>query len=81
VVRLRCAAPVDPVVGASFSEITTDLTASYERLKEIDPVAANKIHPNDHRMVRIPMLLFMNAPHALPSDEVLAKVKFLLCLS
>ncbi|ONK79921.1 uncharacterized protein A4U43_C01F11840, partial [Asparagus officinalis] len=29
-----------------------DLAASYERLKEIDPVAANRIHPNDHRKLR-----------------------------
>ncbi|ONK71123.1 tRNA dimethylallyltransferase 2 [Asparagus officinalis] len=28
-----------------------DLAASYEHLTEIDPVAANKIHPNDHRKV------------------------------
>ncbi|ONK63976.1 tRNA dimethylallyltransferase 2 [Asparagus officinalis] len=28
-----------------------DLAASYERLKEIDPVAANRIHPNDHRKI------------------------------
>lgn len=27
-------------------------TAAYDRLKEIDPVAANRIHPNDHRKVR-----------------------------
>ncbi|ONK76425.1 tRNA dimethylallyltransferase 2 [Asparagus officinalis] len=27
------------------------LAASYEHLKEIDPVVANRIHPNDHRKV------------------------------
>lgn len=37
-----------------FSDLgNLDFNASYERLKEIDPVAANRIHPNDHRKVRI----------------------------
>ncbi|URD79975.1 IPP transferase [Musa troglodytarum] len=29
-----------------------DEVASFERLKEIDPVAANRIHPNDHRKIK-----------------------------
>ena len=27
---------------------------SYDNLKDIDPVAANRIHPNNHRKVRVP---------------------------
>jgi hypothetical protein len=27
---------------------------SYDYLKELDPVAANRLHPNDHRKVGIP---------------------------
>lgn len=30
------------------------LDYSYDHLKEIDPVAANRIHPNNHRRVRMP---------------------------
>ncbi|URD79972.1 IPP transferase [Musa troglodytarum] len=30
-----------------------DEVASFERLKEIDPVAANRIHPNDHRKIKL----------------------------
>lgn len=26
---------------------------SYDLLKDIDPVAANRIHPNNHRKVRV----------------------------
>ena len=26
--------------------------SGYDRLKDLDPVAANRIHPNDHRKVR-----------------------------
>ncbi|XP_042452099.1 tRNA dimethylallyltransferase 2-like [Zingiber officinale] len=29
-----------------------DKIASFERLKEVDPVAANRIHPNDHRKIK-----------------------------
>lgn len=27
-------------------------SSGYDRLKDLDPVAANRIHPNDHRKVR-----------------------------
>lgn len=40
----------------------------YERLKEIDPVAAQRIHPNDHRKVRM-----------LPNFPNLLCYRFLLC--
>lgn len=29
-----------------------DLSHGYDLLKELDPVAANRIHPNNHRKVR-----------------------------
>lgn len=29
-----------------------DFSRGYELLKELDPVAANRIHPNNHRKVR-----------------------------
>lgn len=28
-----------------------NLSCSYENLKAVDPIAANRIHPNDHRKV------------------------------
>ncbi|ONK80934.1 tRNA dimethylallyltransferase 2 [Asparagus officinalis] len=43
--------PLGAMLAATFTLqlSNVDLAASYERLKEIDPVAANRIHPNDHR--------------------------------
>lgn len=40
------------------------MSGGYERLKEIDPVAANRIHPNDQRKVRTLCFLFpfLNSP-------------------
>ena len=32
---------------------------SYDNLKDIDPVAANRIHPNNHRKVRVPSANFL----------------------
>lgn len=29
-----------------------DLSHGYDLLKELDPVAANRVHPNNHRKVR-----------------------------
>ncbi|KAJ0973441.1 hypothetical protein J5N97_021400 [Dioscorea zingiberensis] len=38
-------------VNASIEWKSADPCSGYESLKEIDPVAANRIHPNDHRKI------------------------------
>ncbi|XP_039133898.1 tRNA dimethylallyltransferase 2 [Dioscorea cayenensis subsp. rotundata] len=46
---------VDDITACSFNSSrelkSVDPCAVYERLKEIDPVAANRIHQNDHRKI------------------------------
>ncbi|KAL6616790.1 hypothetical protein ACP70R_039060 [Stipagrostis hirtigluma subsp. patula] len=44
-----------------------DEGSGYERLKEIDPVAAQRIHPNNHRRIRRYLELYATTG-ALPSD-------------
>lgn len=41
--------------------------SGYERLKEIDPVAAQRIHPNDHRKIKRYLELYATTG-SLPSD-------------
>ncbi|XP_073007363.1 tRNA dimethylallyltransferase 2 isoform X1 [Typha latifolia] len=53
------AAPVD------LSDI--DVAGGYEHLKKIDPVAANRIHPNDHRKINRYLSLYANSG-SLPSN-------------
>lgn len=36
-----------------------DFSHGYELLKELDPVAANRIHPNNHRKVRFHVCYFL----------------------
>lgn len=40
----------NPDLKTKFDRET--LSYSHDRLQELDPVAANRIHPNDHRKVR-----------------------------
>lgn len=35
-----------------------DMSHGYDLLKELDPVAANRIHPNNHRKVIFPITIF-----------------------
>ncbi|KAL6853982.1 hypothetical protein ACP4OV_020011 [Aristida adscensionis] len=44
-----------------------DEGSGYERLKEIDPVAAQRVHPNNHRRIKRYLELFATTG-ALPSD-------------
>lgn len=36
--------------------------SGYDYLKDIDPVSANRIHPNNHRKVRVPTLFLFFSP-------------------
>jgi len=47
----------DMVVESVFGR--DDLSHGYELLKELDPVAANRIHPNNHRKVRFMICYFL----------------------
>ncbi|WOL17170.1 tRNA dimethylallyltransferase 2 isoform X1 [Canna indica] len=44
-----------------------DAIPSFERLKEVDPVAANRIHPNDHRKIKRYLDLY-DSSGVLPSN-------------
>ncbi|KAF8646861.1 hypothetical protein HU200_065666 [Digitaria exilis] len=47
--------------------INDDVGCGYERLKQIDPLAAQRIHPNDHRKIRRYLELYATTG-ALPSN-------------
>ncbi|XP_044453187.1 tRNA dimethylallyltransferase 2 isoform X1 [Triticum aestivum] len=46
---------------------TDDVRSGYEHLKEIDPIAAQRIHPNNHRKIKRYLELYATTG-ALPSD-------------
>nr|XP_029116061.1 tRNA dimethylallyltransferase 2 isoform X1 [Elaeis guineensis] len=46
---------------------SVDSTASFDSLKELDPVAANRIHPNDHRKINRYLSLYASSG-VLPSN-------------
>lgn len=43
-------------LGIELDEGRDGLKYDHNHLKEIDPVSANRIHPNNHRKVRLPIL-------------------------
>lgn len=44
----------DPDPNSTFDWDDVDLSSGFDHLKELDPAAANRIHPNDRRKVRSP---------------------------
>lgn len=46
--------PGDEVLGIELDEGRYRLKYDHNHLNEIDPVSANRIHPNNHRKVRLP---------------------------
>lgn len=44
----------DPDPKSTFDWDNVDLCSGFDHLKEVDPEAAKRIHPNDHRKVRFP---------------------------
>uniref|UniRef100_A0A2P2K5U6 Uncharacterized protein n=1 Tax=Rhizophora mucronata TaxID=61149 RepID=A0A2P2K5U6_RHIMU len=46
-------------IGGKHTDHASDgqetFSCSYDLLKEIDPTAAKRVHPNNHRKVRLPV--------------------------
>ncbi|KAG9459050.1 hypothetical protein H6P81_003558 [Aristolochia fimbriata] len=53
--------PLDDLPQDNLDEFPDDIDSSYDRLKTLDPVAANRIHPNDHRKVSQYLKLYANS--------------------
>ncbi|XP_015873177.3 tRNA dimethylallyltransferase 2 isoform X1 [Ziziphus jujuba] len=60
----------DPCHGMEFEDGKT--SHSYEHLKDIDPVAANRVHPNNHRKIRQYLSLYTHTG-VLPSKLLQGK--------